>query len=183
MSKQRTEEELREKYRNKPLKVYRCYLKELPLWTHYKLTCDKQRELIIARIAEYTRVTEDEIEEVVLKQGGKDWITKTRDSNYKPKAKIYWYVDIEGRENLKQLVEDLDVKEWFYSADFTEDYSKYEVEPDEIVVEETKQSEFYQRIFEMANDGISNGKIAKAVSTKEMSITRQAIGLMRNSVG
>ena len=161
------------------------------------MSIHKQRELILDRIKEYTRVTEDDLEEVIPYQETansssrnqtqlftpkNDWITKTRDSNYKPKAKIYWYVDIEGRENLKQLVEDLDVKEWFYSADFTEDYSKYEVEPDEIVVEETKQSEFYQRIFEMANDGISNGKIAEAVKTNEISITRQAIGLMRNSV-
>ena len=35
----------------------------------------------------------------------------------------YWYVDIDGRENLKQLVEDLDVKETYISADFTADYS------------------------------------------------------------
>ena len=32
-----------------------------------------------------------------------------------------WILD--GRENLKQLVEDLDVKETYISADFTADYS------------------------------------------------------------
>ena len=61
-------------------------------------------------------------------------------------------MDIGGRENLKQLVEDLDVKETYISADFTADYSPYEIEPDALITEETQSAVFYQTIFEMINE-------------------------------
>ena len=121
------------------------------------------------------------------------WMRKKRNPDTKIRAKIYWYVDFEGRENLKSLIDDLENKvlvespsrpkelpprydqEWFYSADFTENYSKYDVEPDSLVMESTKEAIFYQTIFEMIWNGNSLGEIVEAVSTDDMTITRTGV--------
>ncbi len=121
------------------------------------------------------------------------WMRKKRNPDKKIRAKIYWYVDFEGRENLKSLIADLENKvlvespsrpkelpprydqEWFYSADFTENYSKYDVEPDSLVMESTKEAIFYQTIFEMIWNGNSLGEIVEAVSTDDMTITRTGV--------
>jgi hypothetical protein len=112
-----------------------------------------------------------------------EWFKKTRNPDQKPKVKIYWYVDISGRENLTQLVDDLDVKETYISADFTADYSPYEIEPDALITEETQSAVFYQTIFEMIRNKVSLREIAKSVSNEEMSITHTAVGNLKESAG
>ena len=44
-------------------------------------------------------------------------------------------------------------QEWFWSADFAVDYSKYDVEPDVVVTENAQESKFYQEIFELIRSG------------------------------
>ena len=178
------------------MRILRCYLKHYPQWKHYDLSIDKQRELILN--CEVLGCEEEYVEEVISydrnlnTSGGSerqvflhmdDWFKKSTNPNLKPKAKIYWYVDIDGRENLKQLVEDLDVKEIYISADFTADYSPYEVEPDALITEETQSAVFYQTIFEMIRNKVSLREIAKSVSNEEMSITHTAVGNLKESAG
>ena len=178
------------------LRILRCYLKHYPKWKHYDLSIDKQRELILN--SEILGREEEYVDEVITKpinlntSGGiqrnifvdrNEWFNKHRDSNKKPTAKIYWYVDIDGRENLKQLVDDLDVKETYISADFTADYSFYEVEPDALITEDTESAVFYQTIFEMLRNKVSLREIAKSVSNEEMSITHTAVGNLKESAG
>ena len=174
----------------------RCYLKHYPKWKHYDLSIDKQRELILN--CEVLGCEEEYVEEVIHRDrslntsGGSErhvflpvneWFKKTRNPDQKPKVKIYWYVDISGRENLTQLVDDLDVKETYISADFTADYSPYEIEPDALITEETQSAVFYQTIFEMIRNKVSLREIAKSVSNEEMSITHTAVGNLKESAG
>lgn len=111
------------------------------------------------------------------------WIKKTRSPDSNTKVKIYWYVDFDGRENLKNLVDDLDVNEFYCSADFAENYSKYDVEPDSLLMESTKGAIFHQTIFKMIWDGKSLGEIKKAVSKDGMTITKPAVKDYRELVG
>jgi hypothetical protein len=96
-------------------------------------------------------------------------------------------VDIDGRENLNQLVNDIDVNETFYSADFTADftadYSIDEVQPDALIKEDTESAVFYQTIFEMLRNKVSLREIAKSVSSYEISITHAAIGNLKGNSG
>jgi hypothetical protein len=111
------------------------------------------------------------------------WLKKTRNPNSETKRKIYWYVDFDSRENLSKLVNELDVNEYYCSADFTENYSKYDVEPDDIIMESTKESIFYQTIFRMIWNGNSLGEIKNAVSTNEMTISKTGIADYKKLVG
>ena len=96
------------------MRILRCYLKHYSKWKHYDLSFDKQRELILN--SEILGREEEYVDEVITKpinlntSGGiqrnifvdkNEWFNKHRDTNKKPTAKIYWYVDIDGRENLK----------------------------------------------------------------------------------
>ena len=129
------------------------------------------------------------------------WMRKKRNPDKKIRAKIFWYVDFEGRENLKQLIDDLENKiwtdnssrpkelppsysqEWFWSADFAVDYSKYDVEPDVVVTENTQESKFYQNIFELIRScEYSLKEIAESVSTDNFSISHTQIGTLKKSV-
>ena len=78
---------------------------------------------------------------------------------------------------------DIDVNETFYSADFTADYSIHEVQPDAIIKEDTESAVFYQTIFEMLRNKVSLREIAKSVSNEEMSITHAAIGNLKENAG
>ena len=44
------------------MKVCRCYLKHYPKWSHYHLSLEKQRDLILDRYKEYSDLQDDEIE-------------------------------------------------------------------------------------------------------------------------
>jgi hypothetical protein len=129
------------------------------------------------------------------------WMRKKRNPDKKIRAKIFWYVDFEGRENLKNLIDDLENKiptdnssskypkgkeqEWFWSADFAVDYSKYDVEPDVVVTENTKESKFYQNIFELIReDKLSYLQIAEEVSNpkKNLTISDSQIGRMKELI-
>jgi hypothetical protein len=112
-----------------------------------------------------------------------DWFKKSRNPDQKTKIKIYWYVDIDGRENLTQLVEDLDVKETYISVYFTADYSPYEVEPVALITKDTESTVFYQTIFKMINNKVSLREIAKSVANEEISITHTALGNLKESAG
>jgi hypothetical protein len=127
------------------------------------------------------------------------WMRKSRNSDSNIRAKIFWYVDFEGRENLKMLIDDLENKiwtdnssspypkgkrqEWFWSADFTEDYSKYDVEPDDLLMDETKEAIFYQKIFHGIHNGKSLGEIVKLVSTDKMTISKPAVSNFKKLIG
>ncbi len=233
------------------MKICRCYLKHYPKWTHYHLSMDKQRQLILKSMKDFRPdIKDNEIDEYIpyekdIQSSGADeskrfgemidivwklktnyseksvrdssfgtyegdgkkhseiitpelwkekntgrfsetdsrWFKKTRDSDTKTKSKIYWYVDFDGRENLKKLVDELDVKEFYCSADFTENYSRYDVDPDSLVMEATKEAIFYQTIFEMIWNGNSLGEIVKAVSTDEMSISKTGVADYKKLVG
>ena len=101
------------------LRILRCYLKHYPQWKHYNLSFDKQRELILN--SELLECDEEYVDEVIPYDGKistsggiqrnifidrNDWFKKNRNPDIEPKFKIYWYVDIEGRDKLKQLVND-----------------------------------------------------------------------------
>ena len=92
-------------------------------------------------------------------------------------------MDIDGREKLNQLVNDIDVNETFYSADFTADYSIHEVQPDAIIKEDVESEVFYQTIFEMLRNKVSLREIARSVSSDEISITHTAVGNLKESAG
>jgi hypothetical protein len=177
------------------LKICRCYLKDYPKWTHYDLSIEKQREMILN--SDLFGCEEDYIDEVIpydaeINSGGgvqrnifvnrNEWFKKNRNPNIKPKVKIFWYVDLNGRDRLKQLVYDLEEKESFYSADFTENYSRHEVEPNEIILESTKEAIFYQTIFKMLWDEHSLGEIKKAVETDQLTISRTGIKNYRDQL-
>ena len=178
------------------MRILRCYLKHYSKWKHYNLSFDKQRELILN--CEVLGREEEYVDEVITKpinlntSGGiqrnifidrNDWFKKNRNPNINPKVKLYWYVDIDDREKLNQLVNDIDVNETFYSADFTADYSIYEVQPDALIKEDTESAVFYQTIFEMLRNKVSLREIAKSVSNEEMSITHTAVGNLKESAG
>jgi hypothetical protein len=178
------------------LKICRCYLKDYREWKYYSLSVDKQRELILNYLKDsfVSAIDDNEIEEIISYEphietsggsernrfmGHNDWIRKSRIEDSKTKIKIYWYVDFDSRENLSNLIDELNVNENFLSADFTEDYSKFEVEPDTIVKESTKEAIFYQTIFDLIRDKNSLREIANKVSTNEMTISAPAIGELK----
>ena len=178
------------------LRILRCYLKHYSKWKHYDLSFDKQRELILN--SELLGCDEEYVDEVIPYDGKistsggiqrnifidrNDWFKKNRNPNINPKIKLYWYVDIDGREKLNQLVNDIDVNETFYSADFTADYSIYEVQPDALIKEDTESAVFYQTIFEMLRNKVSLREIAKSVSSDAISITQTAVGNLKENAG
>ena len=178
------------------MRILRCYLKHYPQWKHYNLSFDKQRELILN--SKLLGCNEEYVDEVIPYDGKistsggiqrnifidrNDWFKKNRNPDIEPKFKIYWYVDIEGRDKLKQLVNDIGVNETFYSADFTADYSIYEVQPDALIKEDTESAVFYQTIFEMLRKKVSLREIAKSVSNEGINITHTAIGNLKESAG
>jgi hypothetical protein len=159
------------------LRILRYYLKHYSKWKHYDLSFDKQRELILN--SELLDCHEEYVDEVIPYDGKistsggiqrnifidrNDWFNKNQNSNINPKVKIYWYVNIDGRENLNQLINDIDVNETFYSADFTADYLIYSIQPKAIIEENTREAVFYQTIFEMLRNKVSLRNIAKSVS-------------------
>ena len=74
-------------------------------------------------------------------------------------------------------------QEWFWSADFAVDYSKYDVEPDVVVTENTQESKFYQNIFELIRSGeYSLKEIAESVSTDNFSISHTQIATFKKYV-
>jgi hypothetical protein len=178
------------------LRILRCYLKHYSKWKHYDLSIDKQRELILN--CEVLDCDEEYVDEVIPYDGKistsggiqrnifidrNDWFKKKRNSNINLKVKLYWYVDIDGREKLNQLANDIDVNETFYSADFTADYSIYEVQPDALIKEDTESAVFYQTIFEVLRNKVSLREIARSVSSDEISIAHAAIGNLKGNAG
>ena len=113
-----------------------------------------------------------------------DWFRKPKLEGVETKAKITWYLDTnKKREQLERLANECETKELFYSADFTADYSRYDIEPDVLVLEDTKEAVFYQNIFEhIHEDKLSNEKIAKAVSNTDITITAAAVWALKKWV-
>ena len=233
--------------RKKKLKTVRAYAKLFPKWTHYNLTLELQRNLIIKSILKETAVfgcdCEDNIDEVsshevvkqssgygesteygemidiIWKQKGsyteklfKDkrtpdspektlhseivtpevwrekstgrysaedsrWLRKPRNPDVETKLRIYWYIDGKASRNqLNKLYEEYDVNDLFFTADFSVDYRKYEIEPDATFYEDNKESKFYQKIFELIHENkYSSREISKLVSNDEFSISHPPI--------
>ena len=180
------------------MKTYRAYLKLYPEWKYYKLTLEKQRQLIIQK---GIQLPENEIEEKVthelpkknpedLRQSevydsmqGLSGIPSLRNESKTKKAICYWYIDLYDRQNLNLLYEEYETSDEIVTSDFVTNFSKYDCEPDYVVTENTKESKFYQNIFELIRSGeYSLKEIAESVSTDNFSISHTQIGTLKKSV-
>jgi len=188
------------------MKSFRCYLNKLNAWKCYDLQVRKQRELVLSEIIGTHfngKITEQNIDEKFPWEKHQlekppsrgraereyfiehnDWFRKPKLEGVKTKAKIAWYLDVDNtREQLNRLVEECETSDIFYSADFTADYSRYDIEPDTLVLESTKEAVFYQNIFEhIHKNKLSLAKIGEAVSSKDLSITAGALCALKKLV-
>ena len=189
------------------MKSFRCYLNKLNAWKYYDLQVRKQRELVLSEIIDIHfdgKITEQNIAETFpwekhqltnnTQSKGKeereyfvehnDWFRKPKPDAIETKATIAWYLDTNNkRDQLERLVEECETRELFYSADFTADYSRYDMEPDALVLEDTKEAVFYQNIFEhIHTNKLSLAKIGEAVKTKDLSITAGALCALKKLV-
>jgi hypothetical protein len=184
------------------MKSFRCYLNKINKWTHYDLQVRKQRTLVLSKIMDAHfdgKITEQNIAEIFpwekqpqsrgpvqteIFVEHNDWFRKPKPDGIEIKATISWYLDRDKtRTELERLANECETKELFYSADFTADYSRYDIEPDVLVLEDTKEAVFYQNIFEhIHEDKLSNEKIAKAVSNTDITITAAAVWALKKWV-
>ena len=177
------------------MKTYRAYLKYFPKWKYYDLSLKKQRKLIIQK---GIGLSENEIEEkfthelpkpktedlqtsgVYDLQEGKRGTSTLRNEDNTKKVICYWYIDLYDRQYLNLLYEVYETSDLIVTADFAVDYSKFDVEPDYVVTESTKESKFYQQLFILIREGgYSYREISDLVCTNELKISHTQIGEMK----
>ena len=176
------------------LKTYRAYLKYFPKWKYYDLSLKKQRELIIQK---GIGLSENEIEEkfthelpkpktgdlqtsgVYDLQEGKRGTSTLRNENNTKKVICYWYIDLYDRQNINLLYEEYETSDLIVTADFVTDFSKYDCEPDNVVTVNTKESKFYQSIFELIRGGESLRSISDTVSNVDFKISHTQVGELK----
>ena len=182
------------------MKTYRAYLKYYPKWKYYELSLKKQRQLIIQNGIE---LSESEIDEKFTHElpkpkteelqtsgvydllEGKRGTSTLRNENNTKKVFCYWYIDLFDRENLNLLYEEYETSDLIVTSDFVTDFSKYDCEPDYVVTENTKESKFYQNIFELIRSGKYKLKEMEnifKIRTDNFRISHTQIGEMKKIV-
>jgi len=182
------------------LKTFRAYLKLYPEWKYYDLSLKKQRQLIIQNGIE---LPESEIDEKFTHELPKPktedlqtsgvydlpeglWGTPSlRNESKTKKAICYWYIDLYDRQNLNLLYEEYETSDEIVTSDFVTNFSKYDCEPDYVVTENTKQSKFYQNIFELIRSGEYSLKQMEnifKIRTDNLRISDSQIGKMKELI-